>query len=200
MFRICFMRVACNLLAILTVVIVWHSVSPLLVNVTFDFAEDFVKAFARVVSSFTTLTPTFAESIVSLRMHLDRTMVMGLLMLVWMIPLAALTGGHIGWHVRRAFVTLLIVHAILLIAWLGWTSETAWWYDQHAQYVKYVLRKNSWDHAETIVIKVMQLHSLLVLLEAVVAYSVITSFFERSALDRHVAGHNLDRHQAARRH
>jgi len=210
MFQVTFLRVLCYALAIATIVLLWmyegityDGVTYLkfnganVVNQAFEIADNVVKATARVIASLSKVDPYKAESIVGDRMHLDRTLIMSLLMLLWMTVLLFILRGHTDWHLRRAVIAIIIVHAILLIAWFGWTTETTAWYKAHENFVRQTLRTYGWYKAETLVIKALEMHSLLVFFEAVLLYSILGGFvawlfrplFRRSNAPAHQHGH-----------
>ena len=61
------------------------------------------------------------------------------------------------------------------MAWLFAPTVTGWWYDLHAGIVKAVLRAFGLHRTETVLMKLLQPHSLLVFMEAFMLYSFIVS-------------------------
>ena len=194
MLRITSLRLFCQFLAVVTIFFFWYVVDTKFVNDIFQDAEDVAKAVARVIASFTDTNPILAETIVADKMHLDSTIVIGTLMTLWMfVILFVQRRGNTWWHVKRVILAIIIVHAILLVAWFGFTVETAAWYKGHAEFVKATLRVFNAYKTETLVVKVLQLHSVLVFLEVVLLYSLLLAAVERTSERRHAAWTSLAR-------
>jgi hypothetical protein len=194
MLRITALRLLCQVLAVVTIFVFWYVVDTKFVNDIFQDAEDVAKAAARIIASFTNTSPILAETIVADKMHLDSTLVIGTLMTLWMfVILFVQRSGNTWWHVKRVILAILVVHAVLLVAWFGWTAETATWYKGHAEFVKATLRVFGAYKTETLVVKVLQLHSVLVFLEVVILYSLLLATIERASERRHAAWTSLGR-------
>lgn len=177
-------RLFCSALAIASIFAVWYYFDASFVNYIFDGAEHYAKGIAKIVSEMSGMNAIVTEAILMQKMHLDRTLVVATLTLLWMVAIMFVFGGHLGYHLRRALLAFFFVHLILAIGWFMFTEQMVTWYDVHATAVKSLLRAFNLHKSETLVVKVLQMHSLIVFLEVILIYSILASRLEVRAVHR----------------
>ena len=158
-------RILCYFLSILTLFAAWYYVTDL-VNEGFDLAEATARTLARDVAALAELDPEFVELITLDKMHADRTIVFGVLMLFTLVIVLALFGQPIVGQTVRVFIAIVLAHVLLAVAWIGFTRPTSAWYAVHYDFLKTILRYYGQHKAETLVLRIGQAHGLLIMGEA----------------------------------
>jgi len=172
MFKVTTIRGLSYLLALAALLLMWWFATDIL-NDVLDTAEQAARSLAYATAENFGLDSGFVEIILLDKMHADRTLVLGILMLAALILILVTLGMPVVGQLVRVLFALALAHALLTIAWLSFTKETSAWYAAHYEFVKEIFRSYQWHKAETLLLRIGQIHTLLVLGEVLV---LITAF------------------------
>lgn len=160
------LRIISWVLALVLLIVAWYYATAF-VNELLDLAERIARAFAHALAAFLNADQTFVEMILLERVHMDRTIVISSIMILVFFVLLELSREKVGYHVSRVFLMIVFAHLLLTLLWVMYPKQMSGWYAMHYEWVRAGLRSWGWHKGETLVLRLMKVHTILVFAELV---------------------------------
>ena len=171
MIKLNVLRIISWVLALVILVVAWYY-STSFVNELLDLAERIARAFAHWLAVFLTADQTFVEMILLERVHMDRALVLSSIMILVFFVLLELSRQKTGYHVSRVFLMIILAHLLLTVFWVMYTKQMSGWYAMHYEWVRAILRSWGWHKSETLVLRLMKVHTILIFAELVLVLTL----------------------------
>ncbi|MCE9541488.1 hypothetical protein K8R03_02915 [Candidatus Kaiserbacteria bacterium] len=170
------------ILALATVIALWWFISADTVNGLFETGEAVGAVSGRGLANLFGMDPAIGEILATDRMHAGRTLAIGSFMLLWLALLTYLNCVPVLRTVGNTLVSIFIVHLILGLLWIGFTSPMSWWYGLHTFVLKSVFRGFGLHKTETFFLVIFQAQSLIIFAEVLFLWrTFVTNRFGRPA-------------------
>lgn len=166
MIKLNVLRVVSWGLSLVILVFAWYHATAF-VNELLDIAESIARACAQWLARALNADPTFVEMILLERVHMDRTIVISSIMILVFFVLLEVSRQKVGYHVSRVFLMVILAHLVLTLLWVLYPKEASAWYAMHYEWVRSWLRSFGWHKSETLVLRLMKVHTILVFAELV---------------------------------
>ncbi len=176
-------RMALFAAAVATLIGMWFFDASI-VNRWFDSGEKVAQAFAVALSKASNTNPALVELVLLGRLHADRAVVVGVLMLAylsfWHFAIQALRGEGISLTsysalVVRVVLVLALAHGLLTILMFSQPELMKEWFAGHEGAFRSVLRYFKLARTETFLLKALHLQNFLVTMEMVFLVSTAWS-------------------------
>ncbi len=159
-------RIAAYLLSLLSLFLLWQYDTGTL-NDLLDAAKTAAQWIAMRVAEKGNIETGYAETLLIDRMHLDRTLLLAVLMLFFMLAITALLEPSKS-RLIELIITIVIAHVLITASWLLFYEQTRDWYEWHEQVLKHLFDRYDWDTAETLLLKFGRVHGMFVLGEVLI--------------------------------